>query len=327
MFKKILIGILAVAIILVLSFVVFVYTSYDTDYSDQYPVPDLNVKADSALIERGRYLVHGPAHCVDCHAPVEKVRENEGKEELALTGGFGLKIPPGEFYGPNLTPDVETGIGRYSDGQLYRMLRHNIRADGRAALDFMPFINMADEDIYAIIAYLRAQKAVKNQMPETEYTFLGKMFKALGAVKPGEPIQPVLKSVKEDTTAEYGKYLANSVANCYGCHTERDLKSGAFIGQAFAGGMVFGPDSFTKGWVYISPNITPDKDTGLMTDWDEDSFIDRMNAGRIYDTSPMAWEAFHRVTDNDWRAIFRYLKTVKPVQNEIANIAAPPVEN
>jgi len=306
---------------------VFVYSSYDKSYDGDFPLSDLKISSDSAKIERGRYLAQGPAHCIDCHSPIEKVLSHDGDDDLVMSGGFGLEIPPGTFYAPNITPDEETGIGRYTDGQLYRMLRYNIRPDGQAAIDFMPFFNMTDEDIYAIIAYLRSQKKFKHKMPESELTFLGKALTTLGAIKPSVPDQPVVKSVKEDTTVAYGKYLAYAVANCMGCHTDRDMQTGEFIGEDYAGGLIFGPDVLTKGWVFITPNITPDKQTSIVADWDEETFIDRMKAGKIYKTSPMPWTAFQKMKDNDLKAIYRFLKTVKPVAKTIAEVAIPPEGN
>jgi mono/diheme cytochrome c family protein len=326
MIKKILLGILGLVLIIIIGFVSFIYSSYDKDYSSEYPVPDLKVEGDSAMIERGRYLAQGPAHCIDCHSPIEKVMNHEGEEDLMMSGGFGLELPPGKFYAPNITPDEEAGIGRYSDGQIYRMLRYNIRPDGQACIDFMPFFNLTDEDIYAIIAYLRTQEKVKNKMPQRELTFLGKMLLTMGAIKPSAPDQPVMKSIAEDTTIEYGKYLAYAVANCMGCHTDRDLKTGEYIGKPYAGGMTFGPDDLTRGWVYITPNLTPDSQTGIMADWDEESFVDRMKAGKMYETSPMPWTAFQQMKDNDLKAIYRYLKSVKPVAKTIAEVAFPPNE-
>ncbi|KAA3617756.1 MAG: cytochrome C [Calditrichaeota bacterium] len=326
MVKKILIGVFALFFIVVLGVVVFVFSTYDRDYSEQYPVSDLKVEADSAMIERGRYLVYGPAHCMDCHSPMEQVVKNEDNSELPLSGGFGLQIPPGIFYAPNITPDKETGIGNYSDGELYRMMRHNITRSGQATIDFMPFINMANEDIYSIIAFLKSQKPVKNKMPETEFSFLGKMLLAFGAIKSGEPDKPILDKVVPDSSVEYGKYLAYSVANCRGCHTDRDLKSGEFIGDDYAGGMIFGPDDFTKGWVYVTPNLTPHSESGVMSDWSEDDFIERMRGGKGYETSPMPWVPFAKMSDNDLKAIYRFLISLKPVNNEITKVAISPEE-
>jgi mono/diheme cytochrome c family protein len=327
MFKKILLGFLVVIVVVVGGFLIFVFTSYNKTYNDAYPVSELKVPADSALIERGRYLALGPAHCIDCHAPHEALQNREVGQEISLTGGFGLEVPPGKFYAPNITPDTETGIGNLTDGELYRMLRHNILPDGRATIDFMPFFNMTDDDIYALIAYLRSTQPVKNKMPQRELTFLGKMVFAMGAIDPDNPQGPVQKSITPDITAEYGHYLAFAVANCMGCHTERNMQTGEYIGQPYSGGMTFGPDNMTKDWIFVSPNLTPDQQTGRITEWDEESFIDRLKAGRAYDTSPMPWEAYQNMTDNDLKAIYKYLKSVKPVAKVIAETAIAPASN
>ena len=111
--------------------------------------------------------------------PFDRLVDIEKGEEVPFTGGFGLEIPPGKFNAPNITMDKETGIGNRSDGEIYRMLRHNVRPDGMAAFDFMPFINMSDEDIFSIIAYLRSTKSVKSETINTEYSFLGKALLSL----------------------------------------------------------------------------------------------------------------------------------------------------
>ncbi len=324
MIKKILLGLLTLVLVVIIGVVIYVYSSWDKNFNEEYPVSDLIIESDSAMIERGRYLTYGPAHCTDCHAPIEFRSKNAGQNEIPMTGGFGLAIPPGTFYAPNITPDPETGIGRFTDGELYRMFRHNIRRDGRVCIDFMPFINMADSDIYAIIAYLRSVEKVNNKMQDRQLNFLGKMVLAFDGIKPGNPDKPVLNSITPDTTAEYGEYLARSVANCRGCHTERDLKTGEFIGIDYAGGAVFGPDNLTKDWIFIAPNITPDKETGIMANWDEATFISRMKAGRVHKSSPMPWEANQRISEQDLKAIYRFLWTLEPVKNLIDPIATPP---
>jgi hypothetical protein len=124
---------------------------------------------DPAVIKRGEYLVYGPAHCVECHvgSPDEIERAAERGERPALSGGMKFAAAPlGALYSRNLTPDVETGIGRYSDGQIARMLRSSVRPDGRASVQLlMPFGDMSDADIVAILSFLRAQPAVSHRVP------------------------------------------------------------------------------------------------------------------------------------------------------------------
>jgi hypothetical protein len=126
-----------VALIVVLVVVVLARASRTFDA----PLPNIHASRDPKAIERGRYLVYGPAHCVLCHTSEEEARlTREGKaEHLPLAGGSELKLPFGTIYTPNLTPDVETGIGAVDDRVLARMIRHGVLHDGRAALPFMSY--------------------------------------------------------------------------------------------------------------------------------------------------------------------------------------------
>ena len=317
MLKKILITLLLVLVVLVAGFVGFVNMNYDKDYSDDYPVPELQVESTPELVERGRYLSHGPAHCSHCHAPMSEMDKVEAGEEVPLTGGFGLDIPPGTFNAPNITSDPETGIGNLSDGELYRMFRYNINHRGEACIDFMPFVNMTDEDIYSIIAYLRTLEPVKSESKKVKYSFLGKMILATGGIKPGAPNDGIPYTIAKEPTVKYGSYVANYVANCNGCHTNRDMKTGEYIGEEFAGGLAFGPDNMTNGFTFIAPNLTPDPETGHIYDWDLNRFIQRMKNGRHYDYSPMPWGAFTQMDSVDITAIYKYLQTLEPVSNEV----------
>lgn len=319
--KKIALLLVAFLVFIIVAFLIFVLASSPKNYNSEYPVKDLTITPDSARLARGQYLVYGPAHCGHCHVPADKLAAFERGEKVAMTGGFGLDIEPGTMYAPNITPDAETGIGRYSDGQLYRMLRYNITPAGHAAFDFMPFINMTDEDIYSIIAFLRSQKPVKHEMQPVKLSFLGKIIYATEGVKPGVPDPHIPETVEENSSKEYGKYLAYAVANCRGCHTNRNMKTGEYIGPAYAGGLVFGPDNLTSGWKFITPNLTPDVETGVMAGWTEDQFVSRMKKGRIHEFSPMPWTAVQFMKETDLRAIYRYLHTLPPVKNKIDPVA------
>ncbi len=181
-----------------------------------------------------------------------------------MSGGYEFDIPPGKLRTPNLTPYEETGIGKYTDGELARALRRSVKHDGRVLSPFMPFQDISDDDLTAIISFLRSQPAVKNNVQPVEYSFLGKTILAFSLIKPMEPTATPPKSVAIDSTAEYGGHIANSVANCRGCHSDRDMKTGAFTGKPFAGGLLMVPDKLSKGYAFVTPNLTPDKTTGIM---------------------------------------------------------------
>ena len=160
----------------------------------------------------------------------------------------------------------------------------------------------------------------------TEYSLLGKAVMAFGLIKPLAPKNTPPKSVAIDSTILSGSYLANNIANCVGCHTERDLKTGKFTGPAFAGGFNMEADKFTKGFSFVTPNLTPDAETGVITNWSEAAFINRFRSGRTQEGSPMAWGAFSRMNEVDLKAIYRYLKSLKPINNKIEKTVYAPGE-
>jgi mono/diheme cytochrome c family protein len=126
----------------------------------------------------------------------------------------------------------------------------------------------------------------------------------------GGPSRPAPSHTTPVRTAEYGRYLAHTVANCHGCHTQRNKLTGGFAGPAFAGGLVFEEPAGR----FVTPNLTP-VSTGIMNRLGEDEFIDRfLVAGRLRDGSPMPWEAYTRMTETDLGAIYRYLRTLKPAE-------------
>jgi mono/diheme cytochrome c family protein len=268
------------------------------------PFPDVHASTDSAVILRGKQLVLGPAHCADCHTKVNVDSVIALGQEPALSGGYEFKLQIASIYTRNITPDTVTGIGRYTDPEIARALRYGVGADGRAMFDFMPFHNTSDEDLTAIISYLRAQKPVRNEVPGHSFTILGKVVKAF-LIKPVGPDGEVLKSIKRDSTVEYGKYLATSVGNCNGCHTKRDMMTGAFTGEMFAGGLEI--DGL------ITPNLTPDS-SGRITNWTREDFITRFHAGKKIQQSPMPWNSYNRMSETDLTAIYKYLKSLKPLK-------------
>lgn len=267
------------------------------------PYPDIKASTDTAVINRGRHLVYSSAHCINCHHQGNADSLIALGQEPALSGGVVFDLPVGKIYSKNITPDSVTGIGKFTDGEIARALRYGVHPDGTAVFDFMPFHNTSDEDLTAIISYLRSQKPVTNPVPDHKPNLLGYLVKAF-MVKPVGPSGDVPKAVTPDTTATYGKYLAVNVAECNGCHTKRDI-SGAFIGEPFAGGNDI--DGF------ITPNLTPDS-SGRIFKWTRQNFIERFRMGKLYPKSPMPWNSFKRMTDDELTAIYHYLHTVRPVK-------------
>jgi mono/diheme cytochrome c family protein len=262
------------------------------------PMPEIHASADPAVIVRGGYLVNGAAHCAECHGET-------------LSGGHEFQLPVGTVRVPNITPDPETGIGRYSDEELARALRYGVHPSGRAMIPFMPFNDLADDDLTAVISYLRAQPPVSHQVPAHELNAAGKVVKAW-VLEPKGPEETPKKTMKPAPTAAYGEYLANHVANCVGCHTKVNLRTGEFDGPKFGGGAVHESTKDPKK-KFVSPNLTPDSSSGWITDWSEDMFVARLKAGRVHDDSPMPWQAFKNMSDDDLRAIYRYLRTLQPM--------------
>lgn len=121
-----------------------------------------------------------------------------------------------------------------------------------------------------------------------------------------------------------GRYLAYAVASCRGCHTQRNMNTGEYTGEDYAGGLYFGPYNMTAGYTFIAPNLTPDPETGHIYDWDLETFMRRRKKGRLHETSSMPWGAFTQIDSVDIVAIYKYLNSLDPVKNEISETAIPP---
>ena len=173
-------------IVLVLAAVVLVRW----DRTFDAPYPDIHASNDPKVIERGRYIAFGPGHCAGCHTDDSLKPALNAGEMPPLTGGNIFRLPLGTFYTPNLTPDRTTGIGRRKDEEIARILRYGVRADGRAALPFMEFHNMSDDDLQAVISYLRSQPAVRKEIAAHEFTFMGNTIRAFVMKPIGPKSQP-----------------------------------------------------------------------------------------------------------------------------------------
>jgi mono/diheme cytochrome c family protein len=321
---KVILLIVAGIVIVIAGLVLYIQLAWNKTFDAPYP--DIKASTDPAMIERGKYLAFGWSHCAACHTPPEKVMEIDNGLHMPLIGGFGEEAPGfGTFWAPNLTPDPETGIGNLTDAQLARAIRYCVKHDGKLLAPFMAFQGLSDEDLTAVISFLRSQEPVKNKVKPTEYDFVAKAVITFGLLKPEGPKTTPPKSVPQDTTAEYGKYLANNVGNCLGCHVKIDA-TGNQVNADFAGGGVFPPSKFSKGYGFVTPNLTPDKKTGHITNWSEQQFVDRFQGGRLYEGSPMPWGMFSRMSEADLKALYKYLHSLDPVEFDVGKIVYAPGE-
>lgn len=303
-------GILLLALLSAVLLAAFAYHREHRRF--ELPYPEVRSSGDSGAIARGEYLVNGPGHCADCHAPPsEKAGVSRGGI-APLSGGQHLDIFLGRMRFPNITPDSATGIGLRTDAELARFFRRGIDHRGEIGLPFMMYADLSDRDLAAVLSYLRTLAPVPHDVPRSDYNLLGKITRAY-FLEPFAPSRDVTAEVPPGRTAAYGEYLVNAVSNCATCHTARNMKTGDYTGPRFGGGMVF-RRAGDPGQVLVSPNLTPDPETGVMADWDEAAFIRRFRSGGVREWSPMPWGPFSRIREEDLAAMFLYLRSLAPVR-------------
>jgi hypothetical protein len=257
---------------------------------------------------------------------MDKVMAVDNGLQVPLSGGWQEELPGlGIFRGANLTPDPETGIGKLTDAEIARTIRYGVKSDGTLLPPFMEFQGMSDEDLTAVISFLRSQEPVKNKVEPSGLSMLAKALIAFGILKPEGPENTPPKSAQKDSTVTYGKYLAHNIGNCNGCHVARNEK-GQKVGEDFAGGGIFQPNAFSKGYSFVSPNLTPHERTGVIAAWSQQTFIDRFRGGRLHDGSPMPWGLYSRMDETDLKALYNYLHSLDPVENNIAKTVYEPGE-
>jgi mono/diheme cytochrome c family protein len=204
----------------------------------------------------------------------------------------------------NITPDLETGIGAWTDAQIIRAIREGVRPDGRVLGPPMPFgmyRQISDRDVAAIVAYLRTVEPVHNELQPSSYDFmLPETW--------GPPVDSVPEPDRQDKLA-YGAYLAGPLGHCIECHSTPDAQGVPDLENALgAGGMLFhGP------WgVSASRNLTP---TGLRGKSDAE-IKDTIRTGMLADGSklqpPMGFAYYAHLTDEDLDAIVAYLRSLPP---------------
>ena len=301
--------------------------TYFSSCSNNKSEPKASTTEDSMqkVVARGEYLAVHVAACIHCHSQRDFTKYSgppmpgtEGKGGQAFTHDM-LDAIPGVLYAKNITPDPETGIGTWTDDEILRAMTQGINKNGDTLFPLMPypaFNRMAKQDLLSIIAYLRTLKPIKNKVPERQ------LMIPISMAYPGPALQASVDAnvcPPETDPVKYGGYLI-STAGCSDCHTGY-INGQPDFARMYGGGNVFHIEKF----VVTSPNITPDSATGIGT-WTEDMFVSKFKQyrePRSYNYDPgkqntvMPVTEFAGMKDEDLKAIYAYLRTVKPLSNKI----------
>jgi mono/diheme cytochrome c family protein len=283
-------------------------------------VTERRFEATPERLKRGEYLVEHVSLCYGCHTSFDA----KGKEVPQLLGAKGtgrVMADQGGFrvVAPNITPDPETGIGKWTDDELARAIREGIARDGRALFPMMPyrsFRNMSDEDLASVIVYLRSQPGAHNDPGKTQLPF--PVSRLINSAP--QPVTTAVSASNPANPVAYGKYLVTAVGVCGDCHTPRDQHGQPMAAMQLAGGNIFDE----SGRAVASANITPDP-SGISY-YDEAMFVQVMRTGlvkgRKLNVMMPTW-AFAGLTDQDLQAIYAYLRTIPPAHHRIDNTEKP----
>ena len=264
------------------------------------------------------------AGCWGCHGQNLAGYRDGGPQEQPESAPYGEAFggPFGLVTAKNLTPDQETGIGKWSDTDIEKALREGKTPDGEQLYPIMPYPNLAglsDQDMHDLIAYLRSVPAVKNAVPENKLN---------GPVPPPPPARPYPQTAPTTGTAR-GEYLVLNVAGCGDCHTTTGPTGAPDRTKFLAGNAVPTSKGYQLAW-----NLTPDQKTGLGS-WTAQQVATELKTGNRPNKGPVsglmaevvgvgnpAFQGFgySQMTDADALAIGQYLKTIPPVEH----MPAPP---
>lgn len=291
----------------------------------QRPASAEKIEATPQRLARGKYLVHHVTDCLNCHSdhvvtkfgvPIKPGTEGQGG--FPFGPEFGV---PGMVCAQNITPDPETGLGNWTDGEILRAMREGIDRNGNALFPMMPYAgyrHLDDEDAKSIVVYLRTLKPIRNQTPPKKIAFPVNLLIKFAP----KPVEASVMAPKRSDSVAYGKYLT-MIGGCYECHTPHNEKNQLVAEKPFAGGWEMrGPWGRN-----LTANLTPHPSTyvGRAT---REEWIGRfksfanMNAENAPVPPPgrntiMPWIALSGMTEEDLGAIYDYLKTVKPIENNV----------
>lgn len=284
------------------------------------PAPTtIKIEATPERIARGKYLNDHVMGCTTCHTQRDFTKfSGPVKEELLGSGAAKFDLgPAGVVYSKNITP---AGIGDWTDGEVIRAVTQGVSRDGTPLFPVMPFPHfgaMSEDDVHAVVAYIRTLKPIPSTVPPRKLNF---------------PLNLIVRTIPKANTygvrpspenkVAYGKYMVDA-ALCSDCHTPIDEQGTPLPGMDFAGGM----EILETGYRVHTANITPDANTGIGT-WTEQQFIDKFKAFETptnatlaeherAQNTPMPITAYAGMTREDLSAIFAYLRTLKPVTNRV----------
>jgi mono/diheme cytochrome c family protein len=291
-----------------------------------HPPSTEKIEATPARLARGQYLVEHVADCIGCHSahletygfPVKPGTKGQGGDFV-----FDEKLGfPGVVAAQNITPDPETGLGKWTDGEIMRAIREGVDRNGKALFPMMPYQHlrsMSDEDAKSVVVYLRSLPAIHNGVPAGHLDF---PLKYIVKFIPQPLDGPVPQPDPKDTLA-HGKYLS-IIGGCLECHTPHDDKNRLIPEQAYSGGWKMdGP------WgTVVTANLTSASHT-YMGKARREEFVGRFQSLAVLnaENSPvplpgrntvMPWLAFSHMTAEDLGAIYDYLKTI-PANPRVVN--------
>ena len=261
---------------------------------------------------RGKIVFALAAGC-GCHT---------SKDGPVGAGGGEVPTPFGTFYGSNITPDPETGIGKWTDADVITAIRDGLAVGRGAESPAMPYYlyaGMADDDVADLVAYLRALPPVRraSHAHEGELPLARWAYRAWRLLFFRRPAPVAAAAV---TTLERGRYLVDHVSICIDCHTQR-TRLGVPDLDMYLAGNAHGPTDDPV------PNITSHT-TGI-ADWDVDDVFNVLTSGRMPDfdnvqglmadvvTGHGGGPGYKDAPESDRRAIAAYVKSVPPIDNDV----------
>lgn len=199
------------------------------------PIPAEAIPAHVGDVANGKLLFNAGG-CHSCHLPTKE----SGLDLESVAGGAPLKTPVGVLYPPNITPDAETGIGKWSDADFVNAMQKGLSEEGEHLIPAFPYTSYAHmkvEDVLDIKAYLMSLAPIKNEVPDHDVLALPLVRRGLGAWK----LLGLDESKTEPDPAQSeswnrGRYLVNGPGHCNECHTPRTLFMTSDMSKYLAGG-------------------------------------------------------------------------------------------